>query len=205
MNLAITISDKQKKTLNPYAAPIISALAGLDGHHKKYAELANKDQLAEKQVAKHQRAAAGFDSASELQLIAAMKQRERLREAMGKIEEQAHADKLPLFYAIDRASSALQQILQGAYEQLLDQCVAQAGPCFDNPESLRFESRSWPVVRSFVHQLLTSNVTSSDSVERLVAAGETLRSRIETLLDDKFVWSFQGVNGTATAKNSKAA
>ena len=197
MKLIIKISDAQKKTLEPYAAPLISALAEIDGHHKKYSELAKKDQSAEKQVIKHQRAAAGFDSASELQLIAALKQRERLRDALGQIEEHAAEAKQPLFQAIDRAQDALQQILQGAYKQLLENIVSEAGTFFDNADSLRFQARDWPAARTFVHQLLTHHVAQNDSTDRLVSVANELLSRVDALLDGKFSWTFQGINGAA--------
>jgi hypothetical protein len=205
MNLTITISESQKKTLRPLAEPIKTALSKMETHHKKYAELAKKDRLAEKEVAKYQRAAAGFDRTSELQLIACLKQRERLAEALAKSEEQAADDKLPLWRAIDAAFSALQQTLQGAYQQLLDYVVSEAGKFFDNRDSLRFEARNWPVATAFVREMLMLNVVQNDSSERLVSVANELLRRMEALTDAKLEWTYQGLSDAAPGEKPKAA
>lgn len=192
MNLTITISEAQKKILRPLAEPIKSALAKIDVHRKRYAELMAKDRTAEKQVAKHQRAAAGFEPAAELQLIAALKQRERLREALTASEENAAGPRAQLWRGIDVASSALHKILQGAHEELLNQIVSESAKFFDNADSLRFAARDWPVVRSFVHEMLQIHVAQNDSSELLVSVAEELLRRIESLTDGKLEWSYQG-------------
>jgi small-conductance mechanosensitive channel len=196
------ISAAQRKQLEAHKQNLEQVIRDAESGTEKIRELKEKESSLEKEAASLHREAAQFDRDAEIKLAAAIKQIERVHEAIREEESRAYDDKAVDFRIIDQAQGLVSKICQETYNDLLDQIGSALAPYYRRFDDARYVARGAHAVNDLTVTLLGHRVSAADSIERLFdGATDTLR-KVDALLDGSTIWTFQGANG---AEKSAAA
>src|SRR5438034_4004333 len=103
------ITSAQREELTHHKKALETTIAEIEGDLAKVTDLRRKQAEHEKETKPLQRAAANFDSDSELKLLLNQKTLQRLRDAIASAEAECCAD-IPVYGAIDAAQDLVQKI-----------------------------------------------------------------------------------------------
>jgi hypothetical protein len=204
--IAPKIAADQRKKLTVHKAHIEGAIAEVEGDFAKVKQLRAKQKTLEKEALTLHRDAANFHKDAELKLLLNQKTLERLFDAVHKAESECHDCKLPLFRATDDAQELVSKICQATYNELLDQIAAAISPYYRSFNDAREGvARYAHAVNDLVHGLLAHRTNAADSIEGLFKAAKDTLRKVDALLTQSEIWSYQGGASTPAESTEAAA
>lgn len=186
-------SVDQRKRLLAHKSGIDSVIAGVQSGAAKLNELRAKEEELRNEVPSLQRDAANFLPGAELKLLSNQQTLDRLRQAIKQAESECSQAQQRLFPAIDQAQELVCSLCQPCHEELLDRICVAVSPFVTAAFHARQFAQQTSASRDLVYTLLTRGVSSMDSVQRLSDYAKDVIKRIEALVNESEIWSYEGL------------
>jgi hypothetical protein len=196
------LTAAEAKSIKEKREPLAAALGDLAEGDAKVRELRKKEASMEKKAADLHHRAAAFHADAETELSATLKQIERVHDALNAAQD---IDRLPLWNALNNAHEAVEKIFKRSYEELMDQIGMALLPFYPNFHEARFQARAAPSVNDLVRHLIMLNVAQYDSIERIVDAGNDMLRKIDAILTNGEIWSYEGGEPPEKSKSAQQA
>jgi hypothetical protein len=185
------ITAAERKQILAAKNALENKVKAIEGSSKRISDFRKKEKTLRAEAEDLHRAAANFDKESEIKLVVALKQLERVAEA---IQSENNPDEgLDIFTAIDEAQEIVGQICQKTYEELLDLQADSTAKFYLNRHEARHVAKTTShAARDLTNKLLRHGAVQFDSDDRVFQVAQETLAKLNALLNGTEIWRYDG-------------